>query len=223
MIETTEKFFVFDVESIGLYGEGFAVGWVVTDRALTIFDQGVISIAPEFAMGTKKDHQWIQDNVLCSLPSPTISIDYLETFWFSNSLDANYFKAETDLGLDYYQSFPQEILPFILRSRFWDKIQEWNAPEVSFWGDCIYPVETNFLAACVEDRPSRMIQAPYPLNEIATVLRLARQDPLKDYARLDRELPKHHPTKDSLQSARLLVENLNAINLFCDRYFQTLR
>jgi hypothetical protein len=40
-----DKFFVFDVESAGLHGEGFAVGFVVVDREGNKRDEGLF-VAP---------------------------------------------------------------------------------------------------------------------------------------------------------------------------------
>jgi hypothetical protein len=45
-----------------------------------------------------------------------------------------------------------------------------------FFVDCGYPVETNFLAKCVECDPSRAKQSPYPVHELATLLELVEGD-----------------------------------------------
>ena len=56
-------FMVFDVESIGLHGEGFAVGWVVIDRFGKRVNQGLYSCPPSRARGTEDDRQWVSDNI----------------------------------------------------------------------------------------------------------------------------------------------------------------
>lgn len=58
-------FFVFDVESIGLHGEGFAVAWVVIDaKTSERVDERAILCSPDSALGTGFDRQWIEDHVI---------------------------------------------------------------------------------------------------------------------------------------------------------------
>ena len=57
------KFFVFDVESIGLHGEAFAVAWVVVDRDGTTLEEGCYSCPPEYARGLSANRKWVADNV----------------------------------------------------------------------------------------------------------------------------------------------------------------
>lgn len=68
MIMQITPYFVFDVESIGLHGEPFAVGWTVTDGTLTDdhpteLDYGLIAIEPSLAAGTGDDRQWCVENI----------------------------------------------------------------------------------------------------------------------------------------------------------------
>ena len=55
-------FMVFDVESIGLHGEAFAVGWVVIDRKGVYLDQDWAACSPTKASGTPADHKWVNEN-----------------------------------------------------------------------------------------------------------------------------------------------------------------
>lgn len=57
-----DLYFVFDVESIGLHGEGFAVGWVVVDWAGNVNEAGTWACPPELAKGTVADHRWVADH-----------------------------------------------------------------------------------------------------------------------------------------------------------------
>lgn len=59
---------VFDVESIGLHGEGFAVGWVVVTDAGREVASGFLGCNPDNAKGDDDDRAWITENVLPHLP-----------------------------------------------------------------------------------------------------------------------------------------------------------
>lgn len=56
-------YFVFDVEAIGLHGEGFAVGWVVVDDAGHVHHENLLSCPPKTAAGTPLNHAWVEANV----------------------------------------------------------------------------------------------------------------------------------------------------------------
>lgn len=95
----------------------------------------------------------------------------------------------------------------MLRRLFWEQWRHWSQKGASLWVDCGWPVESNFLSACVRDDFNRAWDGPYPLNEISTVFRLRGLDPLTTQDRLPDELPAHHPLADCKHSARLLLEN----------------
>ena len=64
----------FDVEAIGLYGEGFAVGWVVHDltpqEEPREIDAGYLACIPANARGTDNAREWVAAYVLPHLPDP---------------------------------------------------------------------------------------------------------------------------------------------------------
>ena len=94
-----------------------------------------------------------------------------------------------------------------MRSDFWDRVQHWRRQGAIFIADCNWPVEAGFLIACVQDAiEGRAWKGPYPMHEVATMRLAAGLDPLGTNDRLEGELPKHHPTADARQSARLWVE-----------------
>lgn len=174
-------YFVFDVESVGLHGEGFAVGWVVVDRSGKELAEGFLQVDSAYAKGEPEDREWISEHVLPHLPTPT---------------------AEVGTG--------REMVDF--RGSFFDELQKWQAKGASFWAECGVPVESNLLAATVQDAwINRCWQMPYPLNEVASVMSASGVNPLEPRERLDRELPRHHPTADARQSARLLIEALDRL------------
>jgi hypothetical protein len=53
---------VFDVESIGLHGEGFAVGFVVVDTEGNQHDCGAYACCPSAAQGSSEGHEWVKNN-----------------------------------------------------------------------------------------------------------------------------------------------------------------
>lgn len=76
-----QLFMVFDVESIGLHGEGWAVGWVVVDMHGTKHDYGRHSCDPNLAQGEHEGRLWVANNVpnlteICDDPQ-----EVRERFW----------------------------------------------------------------------------------------------------------------------------------------------
>lgn len=59
----SQLFMVFDVESVGLYGEGFAVGFVVMDGTGKTLAEDVFCCPPHTAIGLAKDRQWVRENI----------------------------------------------------------------------------------------------------------------------------------------------------------------
>lgn len=56
-------FMIMDVESIGLYGEAFAVGYIMLDAELKEFAEGIFCCDPKLAIGCIHDYAWIEKNV----------------------------------------------------------------------------------------------------------------------------------------------------------------
>ncbi|HEY9610506.1 hypothetical protein [Allocoleopsis sp.] len=179
----TDIIMVFDVESVGLYGDGYAVGLTVINRDdKTILDKDYFACPSQKAEGNPEDRTWIETNVDPYLPSPN-----LET-------------------------------PAQVRSEFWRVFQGWkNSPDLKrysdaffLFADCGYPVETNFMAACVRDNePEYKWNAPYPLHEVATIRAILGLD-----ATLSYDLPKdkrHNPVEECLYIAPILVDWLNMV------------
>lgn len=53
----------FDVESVGLHGEGFAVAWVVLNEYGEICEEQCLACPSDEAQGTDADRAWIAQNV----------------------------------------------------------------------------------------------------------------------------------------------------------------
>ena len=52
---------ILDVESVGLHGEGFAVGWTIVNDGVEIAS-AQYGCAPDLAAGAESDRQWVKDN-----------------------------------------------------------------------------------------------------------------------------------------------------------------
>lgn len=189
-------YMVFDVESVGLHGEGFSVGWVVVDEFGAVlkddevnddsaFDQPAEYLGycfPESVRGTPKGREWVEKN------------------W-----------KPVSQPLDDFKLLP---CPFDLRAEFWEAWQYWRGKGATLAADVPWPVEARFLSDCVADRPEeREWQGPYPLIDIASVRLAAGLDPLANEERRPDELPIHDALADARQSARLLAEALASLNI----------
>lgn len=167
------KFMVFDVESIGLHGEGFSVGWVVIDEHGEEVDAGEIGCHPDSASGPIDSRLWVRDNVKSAL-----------SLWSPRSV----------------------------REHFWWEWKQRKAEGYLLAADVAWPVEANFLSACVrENQPNRDWEGPYPLIDISSIRFAAGFDPLATEERKPNELPAHNALCDARQSARLLIEALAKI------------
>lgn len=160
---------VFDVESIGLHGEGFAVGYVILDGDNVVADN--VALCPAIvARGTDDDRAWVAANVTV----PKTSLTFATT---------------------------RE-----LRDWFWGVWVAFKSTGGELWTDCGWPVEANFLSACVADDPTtRNWEGPYPLHDVALVIKAMGGDPLGVNPRLRNEQPAHNPLNDARQSARLIL------------------
>ena len=110
---------------------------------------------------------------------------------------------------------PTHCTPAGMRDDFWSRWMAAKKEGAVMVADCLWPVEANFLARCVQDYPAtRNWEGPYPFMDVASVLFAAGMDPLKQYDRLPEELPVHDPKADVRQSARMLCKALDALRSF---------
>lgn len=56
-------YMVFDVESVGLHGEGFAVGFVVIDTVQGEIANGLYFCPQNHATGTPESRKWVEENI----------------------------------------------------------------------------------------------------------------------------------------------------------------
>jgi hypothetical protein len=179
-------FMVFDVESIGLHGQGFAVGWVVVNRMGVELEANRLACNPIAAAGDKEGREWVAANVP---PIPVSRLDHMTPEL------AEMFAIKSPGGVRY---------------GFWSRWLHWKGQGAVLAADCCWPVEARFLVECVEDDPvARRWLGPYPLIDIASIRLAKGLDPLGTEERRPDELPVHDPLADARQSARLLIEALN--------------
>jgi uncharacterized membrane protein YgcG len=171
-----QLYLVFDVESVGLYGEGYAVGWVLIDQDGKESANGYVACPSLNAKGTDGDRAWINKNVDIHLPEP-------------------------------FYDTPEEV-----RNIFWQVWMKAKAKNAILVADTAYPVEANFLLACVnDDLDKRKNDGPYPLLGVESFLQANEQDPKAKYGRLANEKPEHHPTADARQSGRIFIGCINEL------------
>jgi hypothetical protein len=80
-VRSDQLFMVFDVESVGLHGEGFAYGFVVVRADGAHFDSGWRACDPNDARGTADDRAWIAANLPMLPPEAHSPGAVREYFW----------------------------------------------------------------------------------------------------------------------------------------------
>lgn len=77
------KVMTLDVESVGLHGEGFAVGWSVRNKQGQEIDSGYLGCPIVTAKGEDSDRLWVAENICPHLPEPNCVNPYevRSRFW----------------------------------------------------------------------------------------------------------------------------------------------
>lgn len=168
----------FDVETNGLYGEAFAVGYVVTTGDGTVIGEGIHHCWYNEAEPDKND------------PSPRLTEEFLTKFVLPAMINAD---CHT----------PGEV-----RGRFFEAWQKAKADADSIGeplylvADVAYPCETRFLLQVRNDgEPGEF--SVYPLLDNSTMLIAKGFDPVATLSRRDDELPAHNPLADARQTMRV--------------------
>lgn len=88
MISFTDRvIFSIDAETIGLYGEPFAIGYTVTNLEGKELENGYLACPPLKAKGNHLNREWVQINVIPHLPvettydSPTALCEAIYQVW----------------------------------------------------------------------------------------------------------------------------------------------
>lgn len=162
-----QSYFIFDVESIGLHGEGFAVaGGVYLPNGAAQWEFAY-SCPTDECEGDDDDRTWVSENI------PILYVTHRS--------------------------------PKVMRDDFWQQWMKAKREGAEMAVECGWPVEAGFLARCIHQGiGDRKWEGPYPLHEIASIMKAAGMDPMAKYDRTPSELPPHNPLADARQSARLL-------------------
>jgi hypothetical protein len=79
----TRLWMVFDVESIGLHGEGFTVAWVVIDAVGNELEACIESCPPSEAKGSEKGREWVRNNCPPLAPTRSTPLEIRQQFWLA--------------------------------------------------------------------------------------------------------------------------------------------
>lgn len=181
MKATQKIYMVFDVESVGLHGEGFAVGYVVVDaRSGKQLAEACYACDPQLCQGTKEGREWVAANV------PTLSLTHPSLDVMRNHFWADWMRWNRE-GALLAADVPWPV-------------------EARFLASCIDDARPRIRGGM--GKSTREWEGPYPLIDISSVRLAIGFDPLKSEDRLDDEKPIHNPLCDARQSARLLIEAL---------------
>jgi len=169
--------FVFDVESIGVLGEGFAVGWAVLSLpAGENIETNIENCDPMHALSSdltdpRADWAWLAQNCFPGMPPPN------------------------------------RRAPCDVRDAFWASWQKWHRHGAVLAHDNGSTVDLRFLTDGIRDDPDRLASpGMYPIIDIASVLWATGKSSYDNRARRPDERPQHNPLADALFSARNLAE-----------------
>lgn len=181
-----DAWMVFDVESIGLHGEGYAVGWVVLDPAGKEIEARREVCPTVTAVGYESGRTWVAENSHPLAATRSRPADIRHEFWQAwTRWKAKGAVLVADCG--------------------------WPV-EARFLAACVDDVRPAVRGGRGMAESPRDFAGPYPYHELATLMLVAGMTGLTaKRERLPDELPEHDPLADARQSARLLREALGRL------------
>jgi hypothetical protein len=185
---------VFDVESVGLQGEGFAVAYCVYDIEGEALEWRLYACDRNLANPMQR-------------PSFFSDREYEERFEELVRVDREWIQENVP-ALQVNCDSPRQV-----RQRFWeDWMRLKNNLDVTLWAWCGWPVEARFLIQCVEDDiMNRQWEGPFPLHEITTLVKFSGCNVEKENPK-DFNYIKHHPMSDVSFSADVLLPVIRELN-----------
>lgn len=177
-------YMVFDVESIGLHGEGFAVGYVVIDERGNHLAEARYATHPRMASGKNHNRKWVSENVP-EMPETHESPDRVRQAFWGDWIQWK--RKGAILCAD---------VPWPVESRF--------------LLDCIFDDWQQGPSGQANNETELEMSGPYPLIDIASVRMAKGYNPLATEPRHPIETPIHDPLCDARQSARLLIQAMSA-------------
>lgn len=118
-----DHYLVFDVESIGLHGEGFAFGYVVIDSKGKVQEEGIRSCPMDIAQGTASNRQWVATNIRPLSITDRTTKGVREAFW---AIWMKWKDKNTALVADCAWPVEARFLLSCIDDRFGDR--EWDGP-----------------------------------------------------------------------------------------------
>ena len=118
------KRMVMDVESVGLHGEAFAVGYVVTDEFGGEVGGAMYGCSPDSARGTAQNRAWVAENVPSVAGGCSSPAEVRAKFWE----DFKFWHEEGDLEVWADCGWPVEarfLIACIEEDHRW---REWSGP-----------------------------------------------------------------------------------------------
>lgn len=179
----SDTFFVFDVESVGLHGEGYAVGYVVVNGEGRELESGCFACNPIDCCGPISGRKWVAENAPPLAVTHGSAMGVRAAFWNTST---NWKARGAVLAADC----------------------AWPV-EARFLCACVDDARPINRGGMADGR--RDWEGPYPLIDVASVALAAGQDPLGTNDREPSELPTHNPLADARQSARLLLKWLGQL------------
>lgn len=177
-----DYYFVFDVESVGLFGPPFGYAYVIVD---------------EDGEEHESDCKWISVDTALNDMSSRHRVVSGDLEWVEENI------------VPHMGNLRLQALSFLLSS-FWeswcDAIVKY--PGIRMVADCQFPVEAGFLLDIATLYKLTIMGSPHPVLDVNSAMLLTDRDPLHACGRLENEKPEHHPLADTRQSARLFIECL---------------
>ncbi len=175
----TQHFFIIQAQSMGLYGEIFAIGFIVINSVGKILKEGILKCPHQLAQGLDSDREWVNENVIAATEKIETS-NYISTFNNPTELYENIWEIWLEMKKQYE-----------------------NLYCASYIG---YPIIMNLFYKCVmKNVESRQMLAPYPLLEIDTSFLMTNYEiSPKNNSRFDTEIP-YNPLCDAKYYGRLFI------------------
>ena len=118
-----DTYFIFDVESVGLHGEGFAVAGGIYRRDGSVIREFAYHCKIARALGTPEDRKWVTDNVTIhatstDMPHPKAVRDTFWHTWKKASSDGA--KMFVECGWPVEAAFVEACVKDLPLTRNWD-------------------------------------------------------------------------------------------------------
>lgn len=177
-------YLTFDVETRGLYGEAFAVGYVLTT------DTGEVVLEGQHACQFLKAAEDLLDT------TPLATREFLESCVLpvAPSVDC---ESPHEVRMKFQQVWKRA-----------DREANLGKEDLYLVVDCPFPCEVGFLQQIRKEVGHGSFVGAYPLIDVASMVLKDGGNPIGTFHRTDDEKPAHNPLNDARQSSRILHQLL---------------